>query len=75
MNEPVFYLQIADKDGKVVHLPGGGNLEANLIDLCATSILAKGVGFLRSSKHVEQDIRDGLKDALMGLKAQTIKLV
>jgi hypothetical protein len=74
MAQPTFFLQIVDRSGKVAHLPGGGQLEADLIDLVTTVVMAKGVGLFKTSKHVEQDIRDGMKEALMGLKAQTVTL-
>lgn len=74
-SQPIYFLQIVDKDGKVAHLPGGGDLEVNLIDLCTQVIMSKGVGFFRNEAHVEADIRAGLAEALMGLKQQTLHLV
>jgi hypothetical protein len=74
MPRPVFYLQIVDRDGIVVEpFPGGGALERDLIDACTRAILAKGVGF-KPSAHVEQDIRDGMAEAILDLKRETIPL-
>jgi hypothetical protein len=64
-------LQIVYPDGTVVRLPAGGPLEAEMVDLLTRTIMAKGVGLFRSEAHVEQDIRSGIRDALMGLKHQT----
>lgn len=92
---PAFWLQIVDKSGAVVRLPGGGALEADLIRLCTDAILthgagklqaactsafragldtaidrcvdaivAKGVGFGKTSAHVADDVRAGLRDVL-----------
>lgn len=74
-NKPLFYLQIVDEGGVVANLPGGGPLEASLIDLIANTIMAKGVGFFRTSTHVEKDVRDGVKEAIMSLKHKTVQLV
>lgn len=74
-NEPLFWIQIVDKEGVVAKLPGGGALEAELIDLIANTIVAKGVGLLRSEATVNQRIREGTKEAIMSLKRKTIQLV
>ena len=73
MGAPVFLLQIVHAENRriVAQIPGGGLLEAELIDLCTQHILSKGVGILRTESHVEQDIRDGIREAILGLKAQT----
>ena len=52
-------------------MPGGGPLEAEFIDLATKHIVSRGVGFFRSTAHVEKDIKEGLHWALMGLKEQT----
>jgi hypothetical protein len=77
MGAPVFLLQIVENDSqrKIAQIPGGGPLEADLIELCVTSIMARGVGVLRGEAHVEQDIRIGMQEALMSLKDQTRFLV
>ena len=70
-----FLLRIVDQDEAVVTLRAGGALEANLTELFVRHILALGVGFGRTEAHVEADIRQGIKDAIMSLKAQTIHAV
>jgi len=68
---PLFLLQIVHVDtGVVAHIPGGGALEADLIELATRHILSKGVSF-RTRDHVERDIRDGLKEAIFSMKEQT----
>lgn len=64
-------LQIVYPDGSLVRFPAGGDLELNLIDVAVKHILAKGVGVFRGEAHVEQDIRDGLSEAIFSLKEQT----
>ena len=74
MSEPCFYLQIVDKEGRIAHFPGGGAMEIDLIEKVTTAILVKGVGFGRTSAHVEQDIRDGFQEVMLELKKQTIQI-
>jgi hypothetical protein len=64
-------LQIVWDNGQLVTLPAGGQLEIDLIETCVKHILAKGVGVFRTETHVEQDIRDGIREAIMALKDQT----
>ena len=73
---PIFLLQIvhATDHSVVATIPGGGALEADLIDLCTRHIMAKGVGFFRGEAHVEADIRAGLAEAIMALKVQTTQI-
>lgn len=86
MSDPLFYLQIVDRKDHVVRLPGGGRLEANLVELCVSAILplvkenvieicveetkAYGVGWFKSEAKVEQAIRAGLNTVLSGPEAQ-----
>lgn len=73
MGSPLFLLQIVEAGGNrvVASVPGGGTLEVDLIDACARAIVARGVGVFRTTAHVEKDIRDGIAEAIMGLKDQT----
>lgn len=71
MSNPVFYLQIVNRNGIVVNLPGGGPLEADLIELIIMHVVAKGVGFWKTEKQVTQALKDGIKDAIFSLKDQT----
>ncbi len=71
MSIPMFHLQIVStRDGKVANVPGGGRLEADLTELFTHHIMSKGVSW-KSWKHVEQDIRDGITEAIYALKDQT----
>ena len=71
MSIPLFHLQIVStKDGVVANVPGGGKLEADLVNLFTHYILAKGVSW-KTKKHVEADIRDGITDAIYAMKEQT----
>jgi hypothetical protein len=77
MASPLFLLQIIEAGGNrvVAQVPGGGALEAEIIELCTRAIVARGVGLFKTSAHVEQDIRDGIAEAIMGLKDQTRYIV
>lgn len=78
MGSPLFLLKIvhADANETLAVLPGGGPLEADLVESCVTGvldtkviedcvqqILDKGVRF-RTQEHIEQDIRDGITEVL-----------
>jgi hypothetical protein len=71
VNRPLFIIQIVrTEDGAVARIPGGGPLEANLTELIVSHVMSKGVNW-KSRKHVEQDVREGVKDAIMSMKEQT----
>ena len=75
MSTPLFYLQIVSAhDGVVAKLPGGGALETDLTDLFVQHIMAKGVSW-KTRGHVEKDVRHGITDAIMSMKAQTKLIV
>lgn len=66
-----FKMQIVDtRTGQVVEFEPGLSVEVNFIDDCVNRILAKGVGFWRTEKHVSQDIRDGIEQAIQFLKVK-----
>lgn len=71
--EPLYLLQIVEAGSPhvVARLPGGRELEADLTELFVQAIVSRGVGMFRSTTHVEQDVRDGIKTAIHSLKAQT----
>lgn len=73
MSHPIFLLQIVDAQPPhdVVRLPGGGALEADLIEVCAAAIVKRGVGMFRTEAHVRQAVTEGMTEAIRGLKAQT----
>lgn len=75
MSQPLFLLQIVrnDENATVARIPGGGKLEADLVDIFVSNIMSRGVGF-KSSSHVEQDIRAGITDAIYSMKAQTVNV-
>ncbi len=74
IGRPLFLIQIVRvEDGAVATIPGGGPLEANLTELIVSHIMGKGV-ILKTRKHIEQDVREGIKDAIMSLKEQTAKI-
>lgn len=50
-----FFIQIFDSNGNPEPI-------TNFSDLITNAILDRGVGFLRTSKHVEQDIRDVIQN-------------
>jgi len=75
MSDPIFFLQIVDKNGRVAHLPGGGPLEVNLHEVITKAIMSKGVGFFKTEKSVERSIREGIREAILNLKMETIKLI
>jgi hypothetical protein len=69
---PVFWLQIVDEDGVVVHLPGGGTLEQDLIGACVAAVSEKRIGLWVSQATVAARVREGIAEAIMALKQQTI---
>jgi hypothetical protein len=72
---PVFLLQIVHvPDGETARFPGGGPLEANLVDLLTKHIMAKGLSF-KTNAHIEKDVREGISEGIMSLKAETAKIV
>ena len=99
-HEPVFRLQIVHADGSGVRFDGGSAFERDLVaalcheileerDLvgtCRNEIVKRGVGFLRTEKHVSKDIEDGIKAVvtygieegiravLLSLKRETLKI-
>jgi hypothetical protein len=71
MSIPILLLQIVSAThGTVARIPAGGTLEADLTELITQHILAKGVSF-KTKSHVERDIRQGIQEAIMSIKAQT----
>lgn len=75
IGRPVFVIQIVrTEDGAVATIPGGGPLEANLVELITSHVMNRGVNW-KSYKHVAEDVREGVKSAIMSMKEQTAKLV
>lgn len=67
----MFKLQIVNAEGVIARFPGGGELEREFVNACVTAILAKGVGLMRTEAHVAEDIRTGITDTILALKADT----
>jgi hypothetical protein len=67
-SEPVFLLQLVDRDGTVARYRAGGRAELDFIETCVSAIMAKGVGFGRTAAHVERDVRTGITEAIRTLK-------
>lgn len=72
---PIFFLQIAYPDGRVVQLPAGGALERDLIDVCTRAIVKRGVGVFKTEAQVTQAIRDGITEAILDLKRESVQAV
>lgn len=75
MMQPMFLLQIVDRDGVVLTFPGGERVEADLKAALTSAILRKGVGFWRTERHVEADIRAAIDEVVFALKSQTLPFV
>ena len=64
-------LQIVDESGVVVTMPGGGPLEAELVEHCVAVISRQPIGFFTRRATVQAAIRGGLRRALQEIKDQT----
>lgn len=74
MGEKLFVLQIVRPGStRAIQLPGGGQLELDLVAACTAAIVKRGVGYGRSEAHVKRAISDGITEAITSLKLQTIK--
>lgn len=73
---PMFKLQIVENyTGRVLEFEGGGKVEMDLIESIVQAVMRRGVGMWRTQAHVEQDLRDGIQEAIHGLKTKTIYFV
>ncbi len=71
MADPLFLIQIVHVGSEVVaRMPGGGRLEADFIDLILNQIKKKNNGYFASAAQVEQNVRDGIIEAIDSLKAK-----
>lgn len=70
---PIFYLQIAYPDGRVAQLPAGGALERDLIEDCTKAIVKRGVGVFKTEAQVTQAIREGITEAILNLKRESVQ--
>jgi len=73
-SEPVFFLQIVRKDGVVARLPGGGQLEVDLIESITEKVMAEPLG-LRTRAKISAAVSSGIEKAIHDLKLKTIKAI
>lgn len=70
--DPVFRLQLVYADGTSLLFDGGSAFERDLIRVCREAIMARGVGVLKTEKHVAQAITEGMTAAIMDLKRASL---
>lgn len=76
MAKQLFLIQIVDTDsGTVVQLPGGGQLEQDLIQSVTDAVVAKGVGFLKTEAQVRVAIQAGFTETIRKMKMLTKTVV
>lgn len=75
MPEPVFRLKLVYADGSELLFDGGGVFERDLISACQEAVIRRGVGFGRTEAHVAQDIKDGITEAIMSLKRESLRVI
>jgi tRNA G26 N,N-dimethylase Trm1 len=64
MAEPVFLLQIVDRDGQVVRLAAGGKLELDLVETIVSPAVAHAIGELWSGPEARQRFLDAISERL-----------
>jgi tRNA G26 N,N-dimethylase Trm1 len=64
MAEPVFLLQIVDRDGQVVRLAAGGKLELDLVETIVSPAIAHAIGELWSGPEARQRFLDAISERL-----------
>lgn len=75
MGDPIFMLQIVDRRGRVVVMPGGGPLERDLIEACVRKVSERKVGLFKTQSQVEQAVREAVEAAIYELKFETRHVV
>lgn len=66
-----YLMQIVDRQTEqVVSFEPGQRVEKDFVDDCVSRTIAKGVGVGRSAAHVEQDMRQGIEEAIHDLKSR-----
>lgn len=73
--EPVFRLKLVYADGSELVFDGGGAFERDLRRVCREAIVKRGVGFFRTEAHVAKDIEDGIHEAIMSLKRESLRVL
>lgn len=67
----IYKMQIIHAESNtVVEFEPGREIECDFIVDCVERIIAKGVGVFRTSAHVEQDVKDGIQEAIFALKSK-----
>lgn len=65
-----FIIQVVNQDsGQVVEWAPGMAIERQLVDDLCNRVAAKGVGILRPTSHVVEDVRTSLEELLFELKS------
>jgi len=73
MSEPVFKLQLVYPDGTALTFEAGTRFERDLVESIKTAIMERGVGFWRTEAHVEKDVVEGIRAAILDLKRETLR--
>ena len=73
--EPVFRLKLVYPDGEELLFDGGSAFERELVRVCREAIVKRGVGMLRSEAHVATAIQEGMVEALLSLKRESLKVI
>lgn len=73
--EPVFRLKLVYPDGSELVFDGGGVFERELIVACREAIVKRGVGVMRTEAQVKRAIDEGMAEALLSLKRESLRVV
>ena len=78
MGEPVFFLQIADRDGRVIHIPAGGALELDLVKTLVSHAVEDFLGRPALRHQFLKAIKTRISEKSIGVfrtKAQVLRAV
>ena len=67
-------LQMIYEDGTICKFNAGGPIETDLVESIVKEVLANGVTF-KTRKHIENDVRCGVKKALLEFKKNSFEVV
>lgn len=73
--EPVFRLKLVYPDGSELVFDGGGAFEREIITVCREAVMKRGVGMWRTEAHVSRAITEGIAEALMSLKRESLRVL
>lgn len=71
----MFRLKLVYADGSELMFDGGGIFERDMIQACKAAIVKRGVGVACTEAHVAKDIEDGITEAIMSLKRESLRVV